>query len=467
MALLSLSGCSDDNDGYSEVDGQVPSIALETEHIRTELGRDFTIAGAIEDKDGLKSIHLKNLDIYLDKVIEMPKDSVVYKFDLAYKFKVAKEIEGDNFPIQIVATDLGGRTTETTVLVSLDGDFTAPSFTLAPDENIAVLVKNQTKLALKFSVSDDKALESVTVKIPEINYEKVLTEFTNSGKTLEFNDPLILPSVVATYNLEIKAVDKFGFEAIKKSVITVSEMPDFAKMYLTDVASADQLNSDIFGIPMLIERTAAYTYKARYYSEKAGTEVRFIPQKTDFAPICFGIDPTNTSVLADDPEESTPIILPAKGYYEITLNVKTGSYSVKAYTPTDTPVAIGTPMFLDKEKSNETIPLEIGLVGAGIPNKEGWNTRDPLILKQDSSNPYLFSVEMMLEANSTIEFIISPKHTEGWWPEPFWRWDRSNDPESNVSNGGENPASWNVKKAGKYMFKFDTHLKRSRFYPIN
>lgn len=467
-SLFLLIACSDDdnNNNHQDVDGLPPAIALNSTHIKAEHGRDFYIDGKIEDKDGLKSIHLKCTDISLDKIIDLAKDSIIYTFDLNYKFKVRKDIEGQSFDVQITATDLGGRITEKTLLLTMDGDFRAPVFTVAPDGDITVLVKSETKLNLKFTVEDDKALASVDIVIPEISYNKKITAFTNAGKTLVFSDPLILPAVPATYNLEIVAADKADLKVTKKVKITVSEMPDFAKMYVTSEKDAAKLSSDIFGIPMLIDRIAPYTYKAIYYSEKAGTEIRFIPQKNDFGPICFGVDPSDRNKLADNPEVSEPIVLPAKGYYEINFNVQTAVYTVNTHTPSGIPVPIGSPIFLDGPTS-QTIPLEIGLVGGGLPNKDSWNTRDPYPLIQDTTNPFLFTTELTLEKGAIVEFIISAKHNWGWWPEPFWRWDRAKDPEANVSNGGENPDKWEIKSSGKYVFKFDSYLKRSAFYKID
>lgn len=468
VLLFFLSGCSDD-DKFTDVDGLPPTIVLGSSNIKTEPGRAFIIKAKVEDKDGLQSINLRNAAFHLDKTIDLTlADSVTYLFDLNYEFKTPEDLEGDGFNLDITVTDLGGRSMKETVLVTMDGDFTNPVFTIAPDTAVTVLLKTETRLNVKFTVEDDKALGLVTIKIPELNYTKEITTFTNSGKTLEFNDPIALPSIVASYNLSILAQDKSGLQTEKNSVITVSEMPDFSKMYLIDVANASQLNSDIFGIPMLIEHTGAYTYRARYYSEAAGTEVRFAPQKTDFSPICFGKDPVNNAILTDDPDVSLPIVLSAKGYYEIIFNVKTGVYSVKSYVPTDTPLAIGSPMYLNaSDPAAGTIPLQIGLVGSGVPNAGSWNTAEPLILKQNSDNKFQFSVEMTLVAGAEIEFIIQAQHSWGWWPEPFWRWERGEDPEVNIANGGENPAKWKVKTSGKYMFKFDSHLKRSKFYPIN
>lgn len=466
VTLCLLGGCK--KDGFVDVDGLPPTIAPTSDHIATEPGREFVIRAKIEDKDGISSINLKNAAFSLDKTIDLTLDSTVYAYELSYKFKTKVDLTGDSFPIEITVLDLGGRSTTSTIRVTMDGDFTNPVFRIAPDAAITVLLKSTTRLNVKFTADDDKALGRVSIRIPEINYSKDVTTFTNSGKTLEFNEPITLPSSLATYTLSLQAVDKSGLETSKTSVITVSEMPDFPKMYLADVASAALLNSDIFGVPMLIEHTGQYTYKARYYSAAAGTAIRFIPQKTDFSPISFGVDPVNNSLLTDDPEVSRPLTLPAKGYYEITFNVKTGAYSITPYVPSDTPLAIGSPMLLDPTRPAEgSIPLQIGLVGSGIPNAGNWSTSSPLILKQNTENKYLFSVEMTLEAGATLGFIIQSQHSWGWWPEPFWRWDRGDDPEANVANGGNNPGNWKVTTAGKYIFKFDTHLKRSQFYPIN
>ncbi len=467
LVLLIIYGCSKKNESV-DPNAQPPSFTLSTAHIKTEQGRLLNIKGVVQDNAGIKSIQLTSPDAFLDKVITFSSDSVVKAYNLDYNLLTPKDFTGDKYSVTITATNLAGKMTKQTVLVTMDGDFVSPVFTVVPDNNVTVLLKINTRLNLRFTATDDKALDSVIVKIPELNYSTVATVFTNSGRTLTFNSPIDLPSQVATYHLTLTAIDKAGLRTVQNSVISVSEMPDFPKMYLTDVANAAQLNSDLFGIPMLISRTAPYTYSAQYYSEAAGTPVRFVPQKTDFSPICFGMDPLNNTILTDDPDVSLPIVLPSKGYYQIDFNVKTGNYTVQAFTPNATPVPIGTPMYLDATRPAEgTIPLQIGLVGSGIPGAGNWSPASPLILNQDSENKFLFSVRMDLEAGKTIQFIIQTKHSWGWWPEPFWRWDRPNDPEANVANGGENPGSWTIKATGKYMFKFDSYLKRSRFYPIN
>lgn len=460
--------CSDDDEKVPDIDGLPPKISLTISHIKTELNRDFYIKGTIEDNDGIQSIHLLCDDIHLDKVIHFSTDSIIHTFDLDYKFKLRKDVEGEKFNIQVVVTDWGNRTTEEVLLLTTDGDFTAPRFLQSLDNEIAVLIKEKTKLNVKFKVEDNKALDVVTITIPELDYNQKITEFSNNGKLLEFQEFLTLPSKVATYNLEIVAIDKAGLKTETKSTISVSEMPDFSKMYLADVKSVTQLNNDVFGIPMLIERTDAYTYKARYYCEKEGTELFFIPQKTDFNPISFGIDPSNNKLLTDDPEIALPIVLDSKGYKEIVFNVQTGEFSITSYEPKDKPIEIGKMVYLnDAEPEAGMIPLEVGLVGGGLPNCEEWTPSDPYMLEQNKDNPFLLEAEIVLDKGAIVDFIISAKHSWGWWPEPYWRWDRGDDPEYNVFNGGENPGKWEVQESGTYKFVLDTHLKRSKFYLID
>lgn len=473
ILLFLLNGCSDD-DGYSDVDGLPPTIVMGSSNIKTEPGREITIKAKVEDKDGLRSINLKNAAFNLDKTIDLTLDSIVYSFDLNYKYKIVKGLEGDNFQLDVTATDRGGRTTTETVLVTMDGDFTNPVFTVSPDAAITVLLKTETRLNVKFTAEDDKALDLVTINIPEINYSREITTFTNSGKTLEFNDPITLPSAVATYNLTLKAVDKAGLETSKTSVITVSEMPDFPKMYLADVATVAELNSDVFGVPMRIERTAAYEYKANYYCQKAGTEIFFLPQKSNFTPICFGIDPADNTKLTDDPDIAEPIVLTqANVYYEITFNVKTAIYKVKTYAIAD---------------AIDPVPHKFGSISLDTWGDGGsWlqefyfgymtsNPREVSRFTQDATNPHLYYLAnpLSLEAGQKMNFVFHNWHSDGWWNYCSWRVDNSDEPEIfnyygdyknpawTKPNGADNWAKPTVKQTGSYKLYFDAHLGRAK-----
>lgn len=467
LALLLCYACKKDGDQYQTVDGQDPVLLLDSEHIRSEVGREFKILADVKDNDGIARIHLHCSGILLNKTIEVSRDSLVTAYRLDYKFKMLPSLTGNDFMIKLTVEDVLGKKVEKDIRLTMDGDFTAPIFTVVPDQNVTVLMKSETRLNLRFTVQDDKGLGLVSIQIPELNLSEEITDFENP-KLFSYASSLVLPSQVATYNCTITAKDAQGNTTTNTVRLNVSETPDFAKMYLVDVEDASLLNSDLFGVPMLIERTAPFTYRARYYNKANGTKVRFAPQKTDFNPICYGVHPEDNTKLTDEPDLSIPLVLNSVGYYEITFNIQTGTYNVRTYTPTDTPVPVGTNMYLDGGRPGEgSIPLRLGLIGTGLPGAGDWSPSSPLFLEQHATNKFLFYAEFNLEAGKKIGFIIGPHHSWGWWPEPFWRWDRKDDPEANISNGGENPADWEIKTTGKYRFEFDTHLKRSKLYRVN
>lgn len=468
-----LIGCSDD-DKYPDVDGLPPTITLEKELIQSERDNKINIKAHIEDKDGIKSIRLKNEALYLDKVIDILQihGAQTYTYDLDYAFKLESTLPEADFPIVITVTDLGDRTTEVTQALTTDVDFTAPTFTSFPSGTVTVIDKGaRTNIFLSFAVADNKKLSQIKISIPEMNL--TVEEDAKGAQTFEYEQKVSIDPSNATYNVKLTATDASGNEAETSFVINVSPLPDFEKMYLVDVDNADALNSDLFGIPMLIDHTGEYEYRARYYAEKANAEVRFVPQKTSFTPICFGKDP-DSDMLTDEPDVSLPIVLPQKGYYEITFNTQTGVYNVSQYTPSDTPIEIGKTIYInDGDPAAGTMQLKIGLAGSGIPLPDPnstWATWNIVELTQNSNNKFILSATMDLVAGNDVEFTITPHHPWGWWPEPFWRFENgskdSGENEYNTMNGGNNMTKVKVKKSGKYEFKFDTHLLRSKLYPV-
>ena len=136
-AFLSLTlwttGCSDD-DGYPDVDGQDPSIALTTDHIQTAAGRTFTLEGTITDADGISTIQLQCADLYLNKTIDLIEiyDKPLETYELSYNFEIQPNEIGEQFTVKVTVTDVGGRSVSQDVRVTLDGDFENPIFVIAP-----------------------------------------------------------------------------------------------------------------------------------------------------------------------------------------------------------------------------------------------------------------------------------------------------------------------------------------------
>lgn len=478
--------CSSD-DGYSPVDNQAPTITLASDHVQTEAGRAFTIAGVIKDADGIKSINLKNEGMLLDKTInllelysELQKE---YNLSYTYQKQFTKDWnDASSFPVTITVEDVVGNKQTATVMVSADGDFTNPTFVVAPSEQVTVLVGPAPKFKLNCQVSDNKVLKNIHIVSAELGIDEVVETGNVSSYTLA--KEYVMPGyAIASYPMTITVNDTFDNETSTSTTINVSEMPDFEKMYLADVETAAELSSDVYGVPMLIDHTGEFEYTARYYNQKSGTKVRFIPQMTDFEPICFGPYTEDTSKFSNDPSSVEGLVLNEIGYYEIKFNINTGEYSYKTYTPEPITVKLsgndytypltlnGTTTWDFGDGSGDQ-PAQICLAGSNLPNDTpGWTTNqnnNAYILLQDEKNPYLLYREDTYEEGKNIEFTISATHWWGWWPEPFWRFDGSEFNEKNTLNGGDNMKGSGAKvpATGKYRFEFDYHLLRSRLIPV-
>lgn len=468
MVGMLYQSCGNDDD-YPSVDNQVPILELTTHHIQTEPNRLFTIMGVAKDADGLKSITLKNEGMNLDKTIDLLKyypDTLLHEYNLSYEYKALSDwSDASRFPVEITVEDVMGNITRDSVIVTPDGDFTRPVFTQAPSEELTVLLQNPA-LSLTAAVTDNKNLKYIKVAIPQLNInDSIVINGTAYTLTKTYN----MPAKEATYNMVVTVGDNFDNITSAKSVINVSDLPDFDKLYLADVEDAAQLTTDLYGVPMLIEHTGEYQYRARYYNQKAGTGVRFVPQKTDFQPICFGIDPY-TGLLTSNPNVGQPIMLDKVGYYEINFNTVSGEFDVKNYQPT-TPLlgALDGTQTIDFKDGSGPQKFQICLAGSGLPNTSSWTTNPndkAFVLYQDKTNPYLLYREFELAAGDEVSFTISATHIWGWWPEPYWRFDGSVDNEKNVKNGGDNMKGMKAPADGTYRFEFDYALLRSRIIRV-
>lgn len=467
-----LFACDDDETSYAVVDGALPTISMESK-ILAEPGRQFTIDATIKDNDGLKSIRLVNDEFYLDKTIDLiaTHKEVLNEYQLKYGYKPDTTfVETDKTVVTVTATDVLGNETTQNVTIQMNGDFTAPSFSVAPSDEIFVLLKDETKLKLGFTAIDDKALGKISISIPDLDYNSEVTQFADAKKYV-YSEFISVPSKLAEYEMVVELTDTAGYTTSKESVINVSELIDFPKLYLSDVETADELNSDLFGVPMLIDHgTEPFTYVAHYYASKANQGIRILPQKTNFDPVCFAADVNDKSKLGSEYDATEPIVLPEVGYYEININTKEWSYSVEKWEPTTAAMTLNGTTTVNFNDGSGDQPMQICLAGEGLPNTPNWKTNqneNAFLLTQDATNPYRLYAEMELEQGTAVTFTISQTHWWGWWPEPFWRFEANKDSDSheneyNTPNGGENMTAVTVQKTGKYLFEFDYALLRSR-----
>lgn len=470
VATVGFTACSDDDDiSYPAVDNGVPTLTLSPDHIQIEPGYTFTIKGVASDVDGLKSIKLKNEDMYLDKTIDfyaIYPDSLLHEYNLSYSYDSDNWNSKDSYTVEVEVEDVVGNKTSGTVLVTSDGDNTAPTFDPAPQSSYALSAADPV-LRVETTVKDNMGLATLAYTLTNSEGATVKTEqLSISGTEYAFSLAETLSLEYTSYELSMTATDAFGNEVSTSSSIAISS--DYAKMYLADVASAAELTSDVFGVPMLIDHTGENQYTAHYYNKKAGTEIRFIPQKTSFSPSCFGLNDEGKIVNS---QTAKPIVLSEVGYYEINFNTNTGDIDMHTYTPSsDDLFPQGETLTEGSGDDSHSQPYELSLAGSGLPGAGNWSTSNPFVLTQDASNKFLFYGDMQLEAGTVLEFTITPKSDWGWWPEPFYRFENgendSKENEYNTKNGGNNMTKMTISTTGKYRFEFDTHLLRSKLYPI-
>lgn len=518
--MVGVAACSDDDDSkWADVDGAAPTMALESTHLQSEQGRTITVKGTLTDNDGIASVNLSCPKLYLDKTIDLIK---IYgepqkSYELDYTHKIHSDLPTEEYTMTVTVTDVGGRSVSEKVKVTMDGDFVPPVFTARPSADVTVLIKAVTTLPVKFAVEDDKALASVTVSIPHFNISETITEFPD-GRTYSYSNNFSVPSETGSYEVEVTAVDKFGQEAAFKATYSVQDLPDWDKMWLADVETSAELNTDICGVPMLIKHTGEYTYRARYYNKTAGTAICFIPQNTDFTPICFGPDKDNPSLLGDDPDATDRIVLEkAKTYYQIDFNTSTREFTVTDYAPADAPSPVKGMVYgqdmLDTWGSlakGEDPWWQEWLIGpfSGFGDDRPVDKSVVTRMEQDHDNPNLFVIEQWVLDAGTLHFTIHNWHHDGWWNWTAWRVDNGTNPEKWEYYGtvlpacdkfpgnadyftdkyGDNPdfdiSRWsdeNYRKQfvpdtwadleiivpGTYRFEFDAHLERAKMIRLN
>lgn len=496
-----LFGCTEEN-VYTDVDGQNPSFELTTEHIRTLTGYEFTMSGKISDKDGISSINLYCPELFLDKTIDLVKlySETQYEYNLSYSFTIPEDNKGESFKVKVTVTDLGGRTTEGEILITMDGDYTLPEFTSRYTSDIKKAYGDDMTVNVSFSATDDKGLQYLELDIPGlgINEREVCTsdpELKEGLTECDFNRTITLPYEFGTYKMYTRAVDLLNNEVVDSCNVIITLVEDYDKLYLSDVKTEEELSKDIFGVPMLIDHTDVNQYRARYYNRNAGTQIFFIPQKDNFNN-SIGLDSNDPTKLSL--ENPVPIVLDLDNtYYDITLDLANATYTLRHYSAAEA----SYPWASNMEYGENTLDQNANGAGPWIKFVIGWSNSDPKNIQeftQDATNPHLFYVDKtfpFVDGNNhnimDFNFFISNYHPEGWWNFIAWyrfpsldndegvfaRFTEKGNRFINTEYDGpviidqdQNARGWTwfqVSEAGTYRFYFDVHLGRGKLLPYD
>lgn len=321
---------------------------------------------------------------------------------------------------------------------------TSIAFSEVSDFVIDSTGKTITAKATITSVND---LQKVEVSYQPWNIAKTITTFTDPKK-YAVNEPITIPAGAGLkiHSIVIKATDKHGGENFTEVKVGLQDL-NYNKLYLADVTDAAALGNDLFGVPMVMDKTGSHTYQLVYYARTANVKVRFLPNKTSFTPVSIGVDPANAQKLITDGSQSLPIQLGDKGYYRITVNTLLLNYKVEPFTPSGTP------------------PGQVAFVGRGFYDYPAMNWQnalpDIILLEKDATNKFLFTKEVKLgippgQSYNTAQLILTTNN--GWTN--FWRFDDGASPELAVYNGGVNAELPITSTPVTYLFVFDTYTGR-------
>jgi hypothetical protein len=307
---------------------------------------------------------------------------------------------------------------------------------------------------MEADLKDDVGLKSFTLRYDDwYLFNTVSLADSNNHKSYKVKYKFKMPDTAANkiHSIVLTATNVGNKQTSREYKISLNT--DFPKMYLTETTDPAKLTSDLFGVPMLINKLGSYSYEATYYSSSANSKVWFIPGKTAVKPIMYGIDPANNTKLTGDFAKAQPIVLPAVGYYRININTLNLTYTISAL-PVPNPAG--------------AYP-QVAIAGSGFfdyPNMNYSNVLpDLILLDKDPVNPYLFTKTVKLGlptgANfTTCSFIFTTNN--GWTN--FWRFDNGADPEMTVPNGGANGGNFTIAATPvTYKVTFDTFINRAKF----
>jgi hypothetical protein len=300
---------------------------------------------------------------------------------------------------------------------------------------------------LKAKVSSVNGLSKIEVSYQPWGIAKSITTFANAN-SYSVDESVLIPLTAAlkVHSITIKATDSKGVTNFTEVKVGLQNL-NYNKLYMADVETDAAINADLFGVPMVMDKTGAFTYTLTYYARTNNVKVRFLPSKTTFAPVALGTDPANNQALITDAATSLPITLPTKGYYKISLNTLLLTYKVETTTATGTAVP------------------QVAIAGRGFTDYPTMNYSNALpnliLMDKDASNPYLFTKVVKTgiptgQTYTTCQFIFTTNN--GWTG--FWRFDNSASPERPVANGGINAEFPITSTIVNYLIIFDTFTQR-------
>lgn len=443
LLLLPIISCNSDDDIITD------SIDPKVENFKTTISTapdlEFKFEGTITDEVGIKTVNILYENWFIDKLITL--DEKPKEFLLDYKFLVPENaLPNSSHIIKVTVTDLGGNNVTMEVLVILDLDITKPT---ADFESplLGSSYKTGDMLPIKININDDFGIASLQVKSDDLNLDNTIL-IGNNTKTYTYDEETLIPTGLdGIVTIEAIVIDEQGNETKTEVDITVGANIVYTNLYL--VGGSTWYGWDPKKATKMWQDPNDDQWFIGEFYYKTNENIKFIGQ-LDWAPYNWGIDPNNASQIINAQNSEAIGFNEGDGYYRVKFNPYLLEYNYEKMTN-------------NISEEDDMFIMGKGFVGYNLD----WNPADAIAMTKDSSNPFVFSVELEFSESVDLKFI---GQNDGWGPYDagFVVGGQMQIPINYVKGvvGGGTPDLKFTGQAGKYLITYDYFLLRTTIQPL-
>lgn len=449
LGVLLFIGCEQDEFMFPDSEPRI----VGDQALRSMPGSTVSVNVTVTDPAGLAAVALAYDPWGVSELRSLNTGETSYDFSYDLAVPASADI-GSMHELVISATNVNDIVKTYPIRLVLDLDISSPTITNNTDLSGIVFLEDGDDIELVIEATDDASIATFAISGAS------LSEVINVGAASYTYRRSLNIQREGAYEFTVGVTDQEG--NISTETFTVAALNPPAAMFIVDVDNEAALQTDLMGLPSLInsfmgQDSLGKVFEARYYNEVPNTEIRFLTNETSFSPMTIGAAAQDGKLEASGDGSVAPIILPDIGYYRIVIDLRDLSYNMETYTPMDetfsTIIFMGTGVRVNGQST--CINNADGSDGAC------WWFGSGKELMPDASNPYRFHAEVELydqdpEGDADNGFILGA-NLEGW--SPFWRFDNGAQPNATVPNGGEN-FTFGSEAYGLYDATFDTHLNR-------
>ena len=427
-SVLAFSACSEEGEDMR------PGLWNDGDVIETFPGDTVLVKGQVSNYVGMSSVSISCDAWNINKVYDLSKQKPKV-FNYNYQLIVPADAAFDQ-ELHISVSDKNGSENKRTVVLKYLPDTEAPTVAEDMTGDISVNFDTNTSKAdwnLNLAVSDDRALKSYEIDVPDLNIHEV---GELKGRTATISKHIEIAQVGSfpmTLTIEDESGNKMERSCNLISMLAEDEdaIADYPQMYMYN---AEENASDyVYGYYRYMNRTDAYQYSCKIYVEKDGAKFYFVPTESQTGDK-FGTSPYISSKLMNKNGYVVPVVVEKKGYYYVWLDLQNHRYSITPY-----------------EVENTIWKGELVVTGEGFSSMGDWSFSSAM---KSAGSDYRKSIELGINSKSSSYSYCITDGTAAWsqvWrmSEGKWWW------LDNAGYGGS-VATFKPGNAKKVLVTFDT-----------